>query len=344
MYNNYESNYEFSPQQKGELEMENSNYEFNNEFEFNPEFELEQDYESTNEFEDEFVRRNNYTVHDHRTGNKPVPGRVYSRSGNFRPPNVTRRPVGSYSQPYYRPSAYRRSPGYRNHYSTGHSNYPWYYRFPQGPNSYFNVGNDYNRPMSNVEMSNAPGVNQTAPAENSGGNIPNYILDTIKNLSRQMSATNANVEALQQSLSNPAAQGSNGQQKAGSPMTEPINSNGGALTQQISNDQMESLEMENYELENYEMENYENEMNDEMMDYSHENELSEMEFAAELLGTNNEMELDNFLGGLLGGGGLTKLLKRVVKAALPVARRCRGRDVWRAFGRDGWSKNRQGRV
>jgi hypothetical protein len=316
MYNNdeysrpgYESNYEFNPQQEEEFEFENSEYEFNNEYELNPELEMEQNYEYSNEFEDEFPRQNRPVVHDHRTGYNQASARVYNAPRSYRNFNTPAR--SAYSGSIYRPSAYRRPQVYRNYFS-GYRNYPWYNRYRQAPGSYWGIG--YNNPaMSNVDQSIGQSTTSGyAPQASSGGDVPSYISDTIKNLSQQVAATNANVQALQQTFAGNSPQSGGPQPPAGSPISGAPMDSSATAGQQPSGD---------HEMENYEMENYEYEMEDEMMNYNGGDELNEMELASQLLETNNEMELDHFLGGLLGGagGGLSKLLKGVVKAALPVA-------------------------
>ncbi|NCD68722.1 hypothetical protein [Mucilaginibacter agri] len=298
----YESNYEFNPQQEAGFEMEN--YEFNNEYEFNPE--LEQNYEDANEFEDEFARQNRYVVRDHRSGYNPGSGRGYNLSRSARTVNV----------PTYRGSSHpnfsarsQRYPYYNyrgnNYYRRG--NYPWYNRYRQGWNNYYGMRYNQYPDMYGTSQQDIPADPGASTSVSSGSNIPGYIFDTIKNLSQQVASTNANVEALQQSLSNGPNQGNNPQPQGGSPQAGAPGANVGPINQQPPAD--------------HEMENYEYEMEDEMMNYSGGNEINEMELAAELLETNNEMELDHFLGGLLGGAGsgLGSLLKGIVKKALPIA-------------------------
>ena len=296
----YERDYEFNPEYESAYEMETPENEFENEENVNAEFEMENDYEMENNYQMEDENwQNEVRVRDHRTG---IPGASSLTSRNFinrRPPsyrtgNYYRRPGGytnyrpqsrSYiNRPPIRQVYYNRHPIFYNRYR------PWRYGYSS---PYYNAYNNYTGQFSQYAQDNS----NTQPPTT--GSSPDYILQTIQNLTQQMASTNANVEALQQSLSN-----ANNTGNAAPPPTGTNNSPGS--DQPSSEFEMQDHEY-NYE---YDMENEEinNEVNDEM----------ETEMAMELLSTNTEMELDNFLGGFLGGG-LKNLVKAVIKKALPVA-------------------------
>ena len=303
--NNYDNEYnqagydpynQYVPQHESTFEMED---EFNNEDEYglNPEVGYE------DEQEDETRR---YGVRDHRT---PARSTVVQRtrpwasqhSYTYRP-TTTARPTYNYntryynrrSWPVYRSSPYQQSyygNNYRRQWRPWHNRY-WGYNTPIG--SYLNQNVQYPQVYDPVASAPQPDTGSAPPTNG----IPSYILDSIQNLTTQIAATNANLDALQRSMSG----------GAGAPPPEAGSMQGPPPPAQPQPNAGEQHEMENYE---YDMEN---EMNYEQG----QDELNEMEMAAELLATNNEMELDHFLGGILDGP-LKGLLHTVIKKALPIA-------------------------
>ncbi len=304
-----DQNNELNPESESNFEMENFENENSNEaeFELNPEFSNEQNFEAGRDFEDEVVNvSRRYNVH--------APGGM-ARAAN--PFHSTPRSVFAstrYGSPYRAGSVYR-SPGsaYFNSGFAGNRRAPfagygglynnynrfgwnrWHHRYPGS------LYNTYGEPDSDQSSSYPQDTSAGAPPLSAGGSPTDNITATINNLAQQVAATNANVQAIQNTIS------SSGKPDPSS-MPPPDNSMppGGG---QAPPGNAPLKEMEDYE---YEMEN-------EM--YGGEREANEMELAAELLSTNNEMELDHFLGGLLGGlgGPLKSLLGGVIKKALPIA-------------------------
>jgi hypothetical protein len=341
----FETNYEFNPQTGSNYEMENFQNEsgFNNEYAIDPEFEMEGDYEYENEFEDQpqFEMDNEWEnetiVRDHSTrpaitvptarGASSYPPRSTSY---YRPPSsVGYRPSGTYRPPY-RPATnwYNR---YRAPYGTGtnsynryrtpygYSNTNWYnrYRPPYGSQGqpwwrrrypYYtptSLGSDIGTPSQQLPQDTTGSMQQQPPQDSS---FKNYILETLKNLSAQVAAI------------------ANKDQQGPGTMEPPPTSPSLTTPPQEAPASSSEFEMEDYE---YNMENEGEVMDSEGIF----NEVTETELASELLGINNEMELDHFLGdlfkqavggisGILSGpqGKILKsLLKNVVKKALPIA-------------------------
>jgi hypothetical protein len=305
---------ELSPESESNYEMENFENETSNEseseYELNPEFNNQQNFEGGRDYENEVLGvSRGYNVH--------APGGM-ARSGNPFHSSPLRSAFGSsrYGSPYragavfrspgsafygHNASVYRRAPfggfgGQYNNYNRFGWN-RWHHRYPGS------LYNTYGAPDMDQSAPYPQDTSAGAPPAGPGGSPTDSITATINSLAQQVAATNANVQAIQNTISN-----------AGKPdpssMPPPDNSmppgGGQAPPGQTP---APSKEMEDYE---YEMEN-------EM--YGGGNEVNEMELAAELLSTNNEMELDHFLGGLLGGlgGPLKGLLGGVIKKALPIA-------------------------
>ena len=293
----YQPNGEFNPMSN--FEMEDFENEFNNEnayeqeYGLSPEYDFEQNYEFENDYEDE--------VRDHRRGaiHAAIPGSRYHSNTPRAVVTVPSR-FGP-RQPYYRQvmpgTVYRQSPRNWNSNYYRYSGLPWYQRHHRYQNWPYTPGADYSGQPSSYAGDS--GSNIPAPGD-TGNNIPGYLIDTIQKLSQQVAATSANVDALQKSIASPG----NVPSADNSPAQGAAPANAGQPSTGASD---------------HEMETYEYEMENEMMNYEQDgHEVDEMELAAELLATNNESELDYFLGGLVGGS-LKKLLNGVIKKALPIA-------------------------
>lgn len=315
-----ESRFEFEDEFGGQYENEEElNPEFNTEQSYQDEFEYEDEsayegeaaYEDEDEaeqeeeyqYEDEFEDESSRNVRDHRrTGG----------TGSWRPSGSSRRqapstprfgvrvspragaaPYHRMSRPGYNGSGFQRQ-NYRNNLY-GAALRPWRNRY-WGQNTRYSA-QPYG--YSNLAQSGSADYDAgTAATPGASNSIPRYLMDTIQNLSRQLAATNANVNALQQSMPGPGNSGSIEAPEGPAPQ--------GAAAAQPGSEGPQS-EMEDYEY------NMESEMNGEM----EQDEMEEMELAAELLATNNDRELDHFLGGLTGP--LKGVLRSVIKTALPVA-------------------------
>lgn len=302
----YETDYEFNPEYESDYEMEAPENEADNEYGMNPEFEMEESFETGNEYEMEDESWDNEVrVHDHRrnanrgSSYRPRPSRPAVRPGR---PAYYRGAGGAYRRRQALPGRANRSffrPGYRSaYYRRRPAGYwrmrPWHRRYAP---SYTSYGYNYSGPQQYTQSNNFDAL----PPQQSPGGVPDHILQSIQTLTQQLAATNANVEALQQSMNNPA------------PANAPVGDGNAAPNTNMPTGapaQGGEMEMEDYEYDNeYEMEG---EYGDSEM------EEMEMEMAEELLSTNNEMELDNFLGSFLSDK-LKGLVKAVVKKTLPVA-------------------------
>jgi uncharacterized protein (DUF697 family) len=349
-YNNGEFNYESG-----------SGYELAPEFEIGQEMESDNEYGGNNETNDEYSQANEYSnygemeggsvyrdemeaelenvtneqefsnwvnevvVRDHRNRNlRPVLGRP-----------ITRRAVRHLSAIASRTLPYlgARRGGWRgNSYNYNSGNWrrpgrPWrrYSGYRPWQDNYNNGQQPYPDPnMGQQPM--YPGANANAPQQTNDqdGSFKNFVLDTLKNLSQQISLGNESLSALKNSVTSSAVNNfpsivqPKGDAGPGAPPDGPPPAG--------------EFGRGDYEYNNYEYNNMEaeGETTDSESGFSEE---MEMELASELLAVKNEMELDHFFGSLLGkavkavsglfntgaGKKLKGVLQTVAKTALPLA-------------------------
>lgn len=351
MENEYEDEYNYEEEatlpagyqgeMTGEYEYEDEyNYENESDYEFENEWERE-DYEGQ-EYEDEL------RVRDHRSGrpyarpvntaaNRRVPytpsrssTRIPARQGRTVPNRYQPRPqaqTSSWYNRYRRPVS--RSSWNNSHTANRHPHWNkryWRNKFgaipspgafdnmQAGMQGYPEMGN---QPFPNYNTSIANPTQGSMPPQPDPG-FQNYVLETLKNISNQLAASNESITALKSSSGNAMTADTNGQ-----PSNAPMPAAGTESAQTATSPE---LEMANYEFE-YESEG---EVTDREGSF---NETREMELASELLSLNNETELNYFIGSLLKkaagaitgilktpqGKSLAGLLKNVVKKALPIA-------------------------
>lgn len=318
------------PQQESGFEFEDeSGSQYENEDELIPEFNTEQNYEDEFEYEDEsayegeaayeaedeaereeeyqyedeFEEESSRNVRDHRrtggTGSRRPSGssgrqRPYTpRSGVRVSPRAGAAPYYRMSRPGYIGFGFQRQNYRNNPYRAALR--PWRNRYWGQSRGYSTQPYGYSN-LAQSGFADYDAGTAATPAASAG--IPSYLMDTIQSLSRQLAATNANVNALQQSMLGPGNSGSMAAPEGPAPQ--------GAAAAQPGSEGPQS-----------EMEDYEYHMESEMDGEMEQDEMEEMELAAELLATNNDRELDHFLGGL--SGPLKGILRSVIKTALPVA-------------------------
>lgn len=228
-----------------------------------------------------------------------------------------------------RPNQYRK-PYYNRYGRPGHRRWqnrqPWRRGMPMQPfqdpsmiqqPQYF-PGSDMSQqpqPFQNMD-------GQQQPPIQPDGSFKNFVLDTIKNLSEQISRGNDSIAALKNSITNSAVNNFPAivQPKTDSPdQPAPTQPTPGMDTTQQGPAPQGEYEWEDHEYDRENNYQYENETEGEITDSeSSFNEETELELASGLLSINNEMELDHFLGKLLkrAVGGVSKILKSPAGALL----------------------------
>lgn len=366
----YESMDEYNMESDPEMENAYNNGEFNyesgNNYELTPEFEIGNEMESDNEYagqyeadggqsgeysnygemegasvyrdemeaELEYVTNeqefsnwvNEVVVRDHRNRNlRPVLSRPIARRAVRHLSTIASRTL-----PYLgtRRGGWRGNINRNYHYNRSNwrrpGNYSRYGRHPYWGSQYnYNAQQPYPDPnayqSSSYAGTDAASVPQTPDQD---GSFKNFVLDTFKNLSQQISAGNESLAALKSSITNSAVNNFPA-------IVQPKTDGGGDApsdAQPPTGQPAKEFGRGDYE---YNME-AEGEITDSESSF---NEETEMELASDLLSVKNEMELDHFLGDLLGkavgavsgilntgpGKLLKGVLKTVAKKALPLA-------------------------
>jgi len=384
---NYESEGNFDMEIESEDEFE-SDYELQDEFDMEDEADYENQYnmESESDYEENEMEQQYEGPHDEMEAEleyvtnelefeswvKKVVTRDHRRLTPVLRTPLGRRAIKQFSKIAFRklpfigrrrpgwkrPNQYR-GPNYNRHGRPGHRRWqnrrPWGQGVPMQP---FQDPNMMQQPQgfpgSDVSQQPQPFQNtdgQQQPQIQPDGSFKNFILDTIKNLSEQISRGNESISALKNSMTNSAVNNFPAivQPKNDSPDQPAPNSQTPPVSDmaQTAPAPTGEYEWEDYEFDNETNYQYQNETDGEIADgESSFSEETEMELASELLSINNEMELDHFLGKLLkkAVGGVSKLLKspggallkkgflKILGTALPIVGGVVGGPVGAAVG------------